>query len=235
MGGAPVGGLLSPFFCIFLLLYLSFFEGLVGFPFEWLIVVVEGALVVAMVAVEVESRYDDAVDGALVIFCFPLGVGEVFVVCAVCAVVSVVLVVVVIVVVIFVVDMVVDVVVMAVVVVGNFVVVVVVVGNFVVVSVVVESVDIIGDSLKMVKVLGIFLNLTFSSSLARAVAFSSLTISFLSPTVSFFMLTLNQGCGLPERFGSFLLSGGFSILRLLSEAASLTCSEKVSFSLVPGI
>ena len=197
---------------------------------------VEGALVVAMVAVEVESRYDDAVDGALVIFCFPLGVGEVFVVCAVCAVVSVVLVVVVIVVVIFVVDMVVDVVVMAVVVVvGNFVVVVVVVGNFVVVSVVVESVDIIGDSLKMVKVLGIFLNLTFSSSLARAVAFSSLTISFLSPTVSFFMLTLNQGCGLPERFGSFLLSGGFSILRLLSEAASLTCSEKVSFSLVPGI
>merc|ERR1719507_1027606 len=100
----------------------------------------------------------------------------------------------------------------------------VVVGNFVVVSVVVESVvvDIIGDSLKMVKVLGIFLNLTFSSSLARAVAFSSLTISFLSPTVSFFMLTLNQGCGLPERFGSFLLSGGFSILRLLSEAASLT-------------
>ena len=235
MGGAPVGGLLSPFFCIFLLLYLSFFEGLVGFPFEWLIVVVEGALVVAMVAVEVESRYDDAVDGALVIFCFPLGVGEVFVVCAVCAVVSVVLVVVVIVVVIFVVDMVVDVVVMAVVVVvGNFVV-VVVVGNFVVVSVVVESVDIIGDSLKMVKVLGIFLNLTFSSSLARAVAFSSLTISFLSPTVSFFMLTLNQGCGLPERFGSFLLSGGFSILRLLSEAASLTCSEKVSFSLVPGI
>ena len=198
---------------------------------------VEGALVVAMVAVEVESRYDDAVDGALVIFCFPLGVGEVFVVCAVCAVVSVVLVVVVIVVVIFVVDMVVDVVVMAVVVVvGNFVV-VVVVGNFVVVSVVVESVvvDIIGDSLKMVKVLGIFLNLTFSSSLARAVAFSSLTISFLSPTVSFFMLTLNQGCGLPERFGSFLLSGGFSILRLLSEAASLTCSEKVSFSLVPGI
>ena len=216
-------------------MYLSFFEGLVGFPFEWLIVVVEGALVVAMVAVEVESRYDDAVDGALVIFCFPLGVGEVFVVCAVCAVVSVVLVVVVIVVVIFVVDMVVDVVVMAVVVVvGNFVVVVVVV-NFVVVSVVVESVDIIGDSLKMVKVLGIFLNLTFSSSLARAVAFSSLTISFLSPTVSFFMLTLNQGCGLPERFGSFLLSGGFSILRLLSEAASLTCSEKVSFSLVPGI
>jgi len=198
--------------------------------------VVEGALVVAMVAVEVESRYDDAVDGALVIFCFPLGVGEVFVVCAVCAVVSVVLVVVVIVVVIFVVDMVVDVVVMAVVVVvGNFVVVVVVVGNFVVVSVVVESVDIIGDSLKMVKVLGIFLNLTFSSSLARAVAFSSLTISFLLPTVSFFMLTLNQGCGLPERFGSFLLSGGFSILRLLSEAASLTCSEKVSFSLVPGI
>ena len=196
---------------------------------------VEGALVLAMVAVEVESRYDDAVDGALVIFCFPLGVGEVFVVCAVCAVVSVVLVVVVIVVVIFVVDMVVDVVVMAVVVVvGNFVV-VVVVGNFVVVSVVVESVDIIGDSLKMVKVLGIFLNLTFSSSLARAVAFSSLTISFLSPTVSFFMLTLNQGCGLPERFGSFLLSGGFSILRLLSEAASLTCSEKVSFSLVPGI
>ena len=235
MGGAPVGGLLSPFFCSFLLLYLSFFEGLVGFPFEWLIVVVEGALVVAMVAVEVESRYDDAVDGALVIFCFPLGVGEVFVVCAVCAVVSVVLVVVVIVVVIFVVDMVVDVVVMAVVVVvGNFVV-VVVVGNFVVVSVVVESVDIIGDSLKMVKVLGIFLNLTFSSSLARAVAFSSLTISFLLPTVSFFMLTLNQGCGLPERFGSFLLSGGFSILRLLSEAASLTCSEKVSFSLVPGI
>ena len=196
---------------------------------------VEGALPLAMVAVEVESRYDDAVDGALVIFCFPLGVGEVFVVCAVCALVSVVLVVVVIVVVIFVVDMVVDVVVMAVVVVvGNFVV-VVVVGNFVVVSVVVESVDIIGDSLKMVKVLGIFLNLTFSSSLARAVAFSSLTISFLSPTVSFFMLTLNQGCGLPERFGSFLLSGGFSILRLLSEAASLTCSEKVSFSLVPGI
>ena len=116
----------------------------------------------------------------------------------------------------------------------DVVIVVVVVDAVVVIVVVSIVVDIIGESLKMVKLLGIFLNFTFSSTLTLSLAFSRSIVFFLSPTVSFFMLTLNQGCGLPERFGSFLLVGGFSILRLLSEA-SLTCSEKVCFSLVPGI
>ena len=191
-----------------------------------------------MVAVFVGVRYDEDVDW--VIFCFPLGVIVVFLVfgnCAVCAVfvvvvvAAVVVVVVVFVVVVVVVVIVVVVVVVAVVVVVMDVVVFIIVDVVVVVIIVVSSVvvDIFGDSLKIVKVLGIFLNLTFSS-----VAFSFSTIFFLSPTVSFFMLTLNQGCGLPERFGSFLLGESFSILWLLSEA-SLTCSEKVSFSLVPGM
>ena len=68
------------------------------------------------------------------------------------------------------------------------------------------------------------------------VSFSCSNAFFFSPAVSFFILTLNQGCGLPERFGTFLFVffGAFSTLRLLSEA-SFTCSEKLSFSLVPGM
>ena len=109
--------------------------------------------------------------------------------------------------------------------------VVVVVVGLVVTIVVGIAVVSTGESLKIVKLRGRFLNLTFSTLLST---FSFPNVFFLSPIVSFFMLTVNQGRGLPERFGSFLLVGGFSILRLLSEA-SLTCSEKACFSLVPGM
>ena len=109
-------------------------------------------------------------------------------------------------------------------------VVVVVVGRVVTIVVGIAVVS-TGESLKIVKLRGRFLNLTFSTLLST---FSFPNVFFLSPIVSFFMLTVNQGRGLPERFGSFLLVGGFSILRLLSEA-SLTCSEKACFSLVPGM
>ena len=109
--------------------------------------------------------------------------------------------------------------------------VVVVVVGLVVTIVVGIAVVSTGESLKIVKLRGRFLNLTFSTLLST---FSFPNVFFLSPIVSFFMLTVNQGRGLPERLGSFLLVGGFSILRLLSEA-SLTCSEKACFSLVPGM